>query len=356
MPCFLVRQRNLSIDSTPPLRSLDHLTYPAVLTLVGRLAPKELFEPSETTSPRVTGIVGSPTRITIDRNTGVLSSESSEFLPAATGTGNWDTLPDRTISVNGSEFTYKLIINNQNDLHAATDFIVSTLTSSLSIIFGIFVDVVAIQGEIADQIKFTLVVAPEAFMARLLPLSRDTRDKLIFEAIDLQKQWIQSCPRLITASVYFQHALRFLSPHEVISAPYQMYSEVIINLAKCLEILLVNKAAPGQTNDKIRATCRLLGYTDAQIESQIIPIIVIRSNFDGAHAVGTKIPVEQTIIAKNFIDRSIDNVRSILIRTARFVKTNENFLPGLELATSSERTKLVAKLANYLEADKLPES
>ena len=35
------------------------------------------------------------------------------------------------------------------------------------------------------------------------------------------------------------------------------------------------------TKDEIRSKCRILGYSDPQIEGQIIPIMEIRNKLDG---------------------------------------------------------------------------
>lgn len=213
----------------------------------------------------------------------------------------------------------------------------------------------ALRGEIPNVLRFSSVFAGGNYSVRFVSLDMETRDNKIFKAVDLQKPWIISYPRFITAAIYFQHALRLISPHEVVAAPHQFFAEVVVNLSKCLEILLADKTREGKTNDKIRASCRLVGYSDEQIESQIIPILLIRSSFDGAHALGAKVPVEQVAILKAFIDRAINNVQSILLTVAEYIKKNEGFLAPLTDDSAKDRSALVSKMENYLKYDKLPE-
>ena len=55
-------------------------------------------------------------------------------------------------------------------------------------------------------------------------------------------------------------------------------AESVLNMCKSLEVLF------GNSRDTIRGQLSLLGYTTDQIEGDFIPLLVLRSHFDVAHA------------------------------------------------------------------------
>jgi hypothetical protein len=348
MPYFLARQRTTVTDD-----ATWNLSFPAVLTLEAELAPKEIFGESDIISPRVALIGGRPTEMTAHQHTGVLSCKSTDFLPPVVMNFEWTTLKSASLQIRHNKITYKLNIDDNDDIHRAIDYITWNVASSLSITLGVLVEVVQVRGEIADQLEFESIFAGGNYHLRCVSFdSAAARETMIAQALDLQKPWAASYPRLLLASVYYQQALRLVSPHAVVSPPQNFFSEVIVNLAKCLEILLAGGAVKDKKNDEIRSKCRVLGYSEPEIEGQIIPIMFIRNRLDGAHPVGTRIPAEAMTVVREFVSRSLDNVRAVLLSVGQYVKEDDEFLGPLS-EDVSDRLKLIERIKTYVEQDTL---
>jgi len=79
----------------------------------------------------------------------------------------------------------------------------------------------------------------------------------------------------LKAALHYYHVARRLV--EVGDNIWEFVAETFLNYCKVLEALF------GNSRDIIRDQMKLLGYTDEQIESQFIPITLLRNHFDIAH-------------------------------------------------------------------------
>jgi hypothetical protein len=84
--------------------------------------------------------------------------------------------------------------------------------------------------------------------------------------------------RLVAALTYFQRAMRLQA---VGVEPWEFMGEMIVNLAKCLEVLF--PGAPDQTREAIREGLRAVGYEDDEVEAHFVPVEILRSQLDSAH-------------------------------------------------------------------------
>jgi len=148
--------------------------------------------------------------------------------------------------------------------------------------------------------------------------------------------------------MYFQQALRLESPHET-SVPSLNVGEIALNLAKAVEVLFSSE------RDKIRQKCSLIGYTDVQVESQIIPILVIRNQLDVAHAAGTSISEEDTRTIHDYIRISVSNVRNLLLRVGSSLTKSIDVLDPLPTIKETDRRKICVRLREHMKEPLLPE-
>ncbi len=179
-------------------------------------------------------------------------------------------------------------------------------------------------------------------------MDEQRRAARVNQAIDFTQITAASEERYLLACIYYQQALRMESPHEC-TIPALHISELILNLAKCLEMLF------GSSRDKVRETCRLLGYTDEEIETQIVPILVIRSNFDIAHPVGTRMLYEYIETVHQYAGRSLYNVRALLIRVGTLLSDGKDILAPLDSDGKDDRIKLCERLREHMTKPMLTE-
>ncbi len=81
-------------------------------------------------------------------------------------------------------------------------------------------------------------------------------------------------PRLKAALHYFYTARRLVQAGDTI---WEFVTEIILNYAKVIEVLF------GSCRDNIRSQLKTLGYDETTIESNFIPIMILRSQYDVAH-------------------------------------------------------------------------
>jgi hypothetical protein len=85
--------------------------------------------------------------------------------------------------------------------------------------------------------------------------------------------------RLLVALYYFYKACRL---EQAGYAPSEFLAEILLNLAKTLEVLFPAAAGRG-TRDTVRDNLRRLGYTEIEVESYFLPAMALRDELDVAH-------------------------------------------------------------------------
>ena len=105
----------------------------------------------------------------------------------------------------------------------------------------------------------------------------------------------------------------------------------------------------------VRKKCAQLGYNEEQIESQIVPILVVRSKFDVAHPVGARIAYERIESVHFYAERAVDNVQRILIRLGKLLNAGHEILDPLPADVVDDRIKLANRLREHLAKPILPD-
>jgi hypothetical protein len=330
-------QRTVTVDQTA-----GPIAWPADLELVLSLAPGEVFGASDAGEPGV--VVNHEAEVSVDPITGKMLIRSKQGLSSANIIG---TFPSGTLSVTGSTATVKLPVSDERHLNAVVDWVVVGFSHFLSIQLGVFAEVKSVLGTLGGR-KLSAMYPDGTYSALLTFLTDQERDLLIGAALETIQQDNPSYPRLVVSSFYFHHALRFLSPHEVRYVPYCAHAEVMLNLTKCLEILL-----GASRREDLRRIGRDFGYSASEIESQIIPIFLMRNEIDVAHAVGSRIDMKELILFRKYIDRSVLNVGAILRQAIEHIRERRLVLKPFNAEGCAERSKFNTKIRTYLEGSAL---
>lgn len=112
--------------------------------------------------------------------------------------------------------------------------------------------------------------------------------------------------RLLSALHYFRQACRL---ERAGHAPHDFTAEILLNLAKILEVLF-----HGDDRDGARLGLRNLGYSDEEIEKQFIPAMLLRSKIDVAHASLTRFSPEERLVLHAYAERAEVHFRELLQR------------------------------------------
>jgi hypothetical protein len=340
MSYFIPRPRILIFDE-PDI--LNKVVWPAEVIIEAILSPEEVFGPSEQIYPRTVIVPETPIQPFFDVYTGEAGVSSNIFLPALT----YDRVLDGKVRVtfNGNVLTARSRIGSIQDLLRLLVFLEHHLSAYLSLFMTVFVRVDRMAGQVHPNFSFQWIIEKTTIPVRTM--SEEERISYAKAAINLCETRAASVERFIIACIYYQQALRFQSLHES-PIPTLNVAERVLNLAKCVETLL------GSDREKVRAICRSIGYTENQIESWIIPLLLIRSKFDVAHAVGTRMPSKDIKTVRDYADRSIHNIRNLLIRVAQHLDSGEDILKPVGGNSDKERVELCESLRTHMKQPNLP--
>jgi hypothetical protein len=347
MAYYLLSDRGLSM-SEQGRESLARLPWPAELQLQAELVPDEVFGPSEINSPRVMVLPGQPVQFTIDPNL-MKATPTSDLFPPPVQLKRSLFCPDVQVEFSKNVVTLACEVEQFNEVREWVAYLDYVLPSSLSVAFGVFINSTKITGRLGETVNFCCLFPEESSFYRLCAVDDATRSNRIDTALKLMNPRFASYDRFLVSATYFHQALRLCSPHETISPIQCFTAEIFLNLAKGLEILF------GGTRDALRQNCRVLGYSDKQIESQLVPILLIRSRVDIAHAVGSSIPMSEIAVVRQYAMRAIENTKALLSRVSRHLEKHDDFLQPIAGRDVADRLRLTASLRSYLEEDRLPD-
>ena len=321
------------------------VVWPAEIDLTFRLTPGDIFGVPGAGTPRST--MTGETKFSIDGETGKLVVLETGPLPTFRLDG---TFKDGSLIFVGNEAVLKASAVSEQHLESLMNWASVLLTQFLTVQVGSFVDIASVKGTVAGHPVAALYPA-ESYSILLASVDAALREERIRSALQGPSVDNPSYPRFVASTRYFHHALRLIAPTEVNYVPYSAHAEVLLNLAKSIEILF---SAP--TRDALRGRLRELGYSDEQIESQIVPILLVRNEIDVGHPTSGQATPEDVATLRRFVDRSLQNVAAILQNVWRHIFLNQSFLDPLHGPADPDRAKLIAKLQAYLEAPRLDPS
>lgn len=317
---------------------LPPIVWPAEVELTFRLKPGDLFGMPDARAPR-SSLVGK-TEFSIDFRTGKYGIIETGNLPPFRFEIKLDA---GSLAINGNVAYLKASAESEAHLVSLMHWTSAALTEFLSVQLGIFTEVDSLAGVVAGR-KVDALYPAQSYSILLADLDAEFRDERVRCAFQGPSEENPSYPRFLVSTRYFHHALRFIAPTEVNYVPYSAHAEVLLNLAKAIEILFDTAK-----RDVLRKILPSHGYTTEQIESQILPILIVRNEIDVGHPTSGDVSPEDVAALRRFVDRSIKNVAAILQNVWRSICAGETVLKPLPGSGAADRAKLVAKLKAYLD-------
>ncbi|WP_157201969.1 hypothetical protein [Massilia sp. Root335] len=329
-------KQNLVVD--------NDVKWPAVLNARFELTPLDFYR-RDADTPIKTSIFG-PTKMEYDGRLGRVVAKETGLAPPLEHEVN---LSNGFLKIHGNNVEVEITVDNLDHAAASIDWLIRVFSEFLSVELKTYCDLHDINGTI-DQKPFSLIYTPDGMSVSLFNTDPFERFKNIDRAFSLVDPNSPSYMRFVTCSSYFHQALRLMSPYQVNFAPDITLPEVLLNLAKCIELLF-----PSSNRDDLRKKLLMLGYSKEQIESQLISIIVVRNEIDVGHPLSGLVNQEEITALRVFTQRAIENVQAMLKKTAANIRNNTQFLAPLTNSGASSRSKLIEKLTRHLETPSLSE-
>lgn len=303
--------------------------YPQNVTLDIRFGPEDAFGVS--CKPRTYARRGSAVEVRWDANEGVIKFEGG-LIDKLYGLREADYCK---ISINGNQLRLTRPVNS---LHEAVKFAGSAnqcLPGFLSFRFRTFVWIKEFLIRF-DGARFRFGLAEAKINIPAATTEENTQR--VWSGLDEWSRSRSKHRRLLGAIYYYRQALRLsqLQLDQISLTP-----ELVLNLTKSLEIIF------GTNRELARKKAKNLGLTDRQIEKCLIPILLIRSQFDVAHvATGPLSPKERQIVV-DFCSRATSIIGEILERVVEAAFEGNFEFDPTSPTLDREKQKLIKALDRY---------
>lgn len=333
MSVYRYRRRNLLPTSDKAFE------FPAVCTIHIHLNASTFFGTGKGGGHISSGF---PTKMFFDGSTGQLSvRDTSPAVPLSlafsTETGDYN--------LNGSTITLKGRFECEDSIKATLNslYIHLPTTFNLHIIEPVFIK--SIRGHIGD--------AP--FHWDLREMSGDfnlsnleERKESVVSAIQLAETLaVDTNPRLAAGLRYFHVASRLAF---VENTPAEFMPECILNLAKSLEALFVHRGIgelKGKPREIVRHELLKLDYSKDEMESWIMPALIIRDELDVAHASFAELDEPTARIIQEYARNAVAYFRRLFSRIIERSKSGTYALPNHDGSSPLKALAIAETLAKH---------
>jgi hypothetical protein len=324
------------------IENVETIQWPALVQARFILEPEDFFERKDVSDAKTS--ISGETKFTFAGEDGRLTIENTNLAPPLRHRLEFD---GGHIDIAGNTADVQIQGSSIDRVSTFLDWIIASFSQLLSVELGVYCRVHFDSGTIGGR-DFKLLCHPGSYSIVVAHVPPADRALTIDAAVNLIDSKSQSYPRFMTCCFYYHHALRLLSPYQVNFPNHTALPEVILNLAKCVELIF-----PSSSRDQLKAKLQTLGYSEEEVKTQLISIIVIRNEFDVGHTISGAAESNELTVLRNFAMRSIHNVRALLRNVASKVKENDTLLIPLAVGSSSDKKRILRRLEENLERPKL---
>lgn len=233
--------------------------------------------------------------------------------------------PIRIVSLKGNVLSIKQHFNDLSTLHETIQGLYFTLPMLLNVEFADPPFVERVDGVIGES---TFRWELSDWRMEFRTTTQENQESAIVRCWErLNVLADQSRRRLLAALHYFHVACRLARSG---TNPGEFLSEVLLNLAKTLEVLFPSRG-DRRTRDAARAGLSALGYTDDDIEANYIPAMALRNEIDVGHVELGVFKLDQLQVLHAYAERAENAFRDLLNKLLEKVATAEFELDSYEL-------------------------
>jgi hypothetical protein len=255
-------------------------------------------------------------------------------------------LIDAEMILNGDVFTFRIDVAEFQDLHMLVHSAMISVPIALNLYLG---DCPTIRGIGVDIGATKLGFEYLKIHTNTYTKTQEQYTSDLMKGLETTLMFSENKHRnFLVALTYFYTACRL---REVGSTPWEFTSAIIVNYAKILECLFVS----GST-ETIRQGLADIDVTKDEIERDFIPLCILRSKFDGAHASLSLLTEEDTSVIHEFMSYTEKIFRRLLIRVKERIDAGTFAIAEREwsLGTQSRKDmdRLIASLKTSIEQNK----
>lgn len=272
------------------LRGGSEPAFPADVVIKFHFLPKQPFGVVNDGGRTLTK--GSPGGILFNLNTGQHSARSERALGDLLYRKD---LVDGFVELCGNVLTRKVACPDLCSLSETIQRVYFILPSLLSLRYADPPYVERVSAEV-DGVEFTWEL--EEFFGPSQVTTKELQECRFAKAWDELERLEATDRRLVAALTYFRTGCRLLREAKT---PGEFLSEALLNFAKVLETLF--PGAPDKTRESVRVGLRSFGLADDTIDRDLIPLLLLRSQFDVAHVSLSLLTVAQATTLQRYAER-----------------------------------------------------
>ncbi|MGE5670231.1 MAG: hypothetical protein ACM31E_02230 [Fibrobacterota bacterium] len=327
MSVYLLHDRYLKLYKGEQITS-----FPVKVKIIITFSPDDAFGIENKSQVRTTFKMNADYKYCIDERDGTVV-QSNALLNKLNTTFN---IENHYFSLDGNVLTLATIFNSMDDLLRLITSANQLLPALISFRFQQFVWITdfKIIHEKGSYYFFVSRIRP--------PVTVTTEEAAIVHFNDRIRQWItinDGEERIIVSYYYYRQALR-LSKLE--PAPQTMVPEVILNLAKSLEIIF------SDNRDRFRELAITAGLESDFVETKLIPILCLRSKLGIAHVSTAPLSLKQKDSIQQFMIKAFSNVQFALDFVVKKVQEGSFQLGRISTELSNTELSLIESVEEYL--------
>jgi hypothetical protein len=255
--------------------------------------------------PGLTGIKDQTARLNRDMNTGKVTVSVEKPLDDVTFDG---LVGGVSVHLHGTQLELDFSAQSREQLEG----VLNVFHHVLPLVLGVsFVDpptILHTSGQVGD-VPFTWQVERGAGSWDVT--SAEIQEARVAEAMRRLEVIVTPANRRLLAGVsYFNRAVRLARSG---ATAFEFTGEVMLNLAKCLEVLFPPRAG-SQGRDAARAGLISLGLSRDDIEAYFLPAMALRSQVDVAHVRLTLFSYEQMMTIQDYSEVAEVKFRGMIAR------------------------------------------
>lgn len=291
-------------------------TFPNAVSLFLKLGPGTAFGADN--APSRTIVKSRAASLTINANTGRWLGQSNPPLEPLMVTVESS---GSKFVLNGEELRYDFKCNDVNELEGTLTALKWLFPALLNLEFGDPPLVIYARGLVGDT-AFRWEHKPEEWRINMRIVSSEKLEQHVADSFLNLSLFNDFTNRRLAAALYYFHvAVRLTVCGD---SPWEFMSEAILNFAKTLEILFV---VSGSSNDDIRRELRKIGYDEAEIEGDFMPLLILRSQLDVAHPRVAIFKSGDLNVLYRYVAQAEERVRDVLRRVLLKVADKSYAIP-----------------------------
>lgn len=310
MLTYQIQTRTLKIENGVPFE------FPGTAIIDIEFEPASTFGAEDSLGRMI--VRGRKAKVFFNANTGRMVAKSTPPLEPIEVIFRDETKGENQVEFRGNVLRITAECQSLEELHGIISGFQWVLPTLLNLEFRDPPIVKRIAGSVGNT-KFAWEHHPNEWFIQLYPVTSDQLEEHAAWSLDtLREVHPTKDRRLLAALSYFHTASRLLATG---TSPWEFMAEVILNFAKCLEILFIESS--NTSRDDVRKALASLEFTKEEIEGDFTPILLLRNEIDVAHPRVALFRRDDLSVLYRYLANTENNFRRMLLRLVEAAKSGK---------------------------------